>query len=329
MYTITQAPRSLSVIVPTWNNASVITRTLESIRGAIRFLHQQPNCDAVAAEIVVVDDGSTDGTLNVAERSLESSGVRFATVAHSTKTSAGVARNTGVKIASGELIFFCDADDIYFQEHIFFCFKFFEESARQEGGRFSIQTDRGQITVQVPNEAVAAIRTGVELETDIHPHWKAAIENCIPLNLCIRKDCHDFLEGFPEQKIPYNEIGGEDVSYQNLLGTFFKVAHAKIETVRYLRYPGNWFDRQLSKFRHPPPKTENELSETEEASHRLRLSIERGRANYLLHKLVSDVVPVGLMKSVNLSALGRMCRETRQTQMLLQLNEKLQVLPTE
>ena len=86
----------LSVIVPMYNCAPVIERCLNSI-------------DYQAAEIIVVDDGSTDGSYQVVEEFQKShSNVRLFR-----KTNGGPssARNEGMRHAHGRYICFVDADD--------------------------------------------------------------------------------------------------------------------------------------------------------------------------------------------------------------------------
>lgn len=64
-------------------------------------------------ELVVVDDGSTDGTLDIA--------CSFSGPIHVvTQDHAGVAaaRNSGVAMATGELIAFCDSDDFLFDDYL-------------------------------------------------------------------------------------------------------------------------------------------------------------------------------------------------------------------
>lgn len=85
----------LSVIVPAHNAAATIASCLASVRAQTRQ----------ADEIVVVDDGSTDGTADI---------VRAAdprvTVCTQRHGGAAAARNEGARMSSGELLFFCDAD---------------------------------------------------------------------------------------------------------------------------------------------------------------------------------------------------------------------------
>ena len=60
-------------------------------------------------EIVLVDDGSTDGSGKIADAyALEDSRIR---VIHQANGGASVARNTGLEVARGEYILFVDSDD--------------------------------------------------------------------------------------------------------------------------------------------------------------------------------------------------------------------------
>lgn len=81
----------ISVIVPTYNEEEVILDCLES-------LTKQTFKDF---EIIVVDDGSTDSTLEKLK------GVK---VFHQNHLGAGAARNLGAKHAKGEILVFVDAD---------------------------------------------------------------------------------------------------------------------------------------------------------------------------------------------------------------------------
>jgi glycosyltransferase involved in cell wall biosynthesis/MoaA/NifB/PqqE/SkfB family radical SAM enzyme len=85
---------SISVVIPAYNCEVSLPLCLES-------LQQQ---DFVPAEIIVVDDGSTDNTIKVAE----DLGVRV--VSRPVRGGAGAARATGVKAARGVIVAFIDSD---------------------------------------------------------------------------------------------------------------------------------------------------------------------------------------------------------------------------
>ena len=87
----------LSVIVPTYNRAWCIERCLDAL------LVESPN---VPMEVVVVDDGSTDGTDEVLQ------GYRDAvTIIRQSNGGPGAARNAGVRGSKGALVAFMDSDD--------------------------------------------------------------------------------------------------------------------------------------------------------------------------------------------------------------------------
>lgn len=91
--------KKVSVIVPAYN----AEKTLEKC--VISILNQTYH----DLEIIIVDDGSTDGTLEVA-RHLQSSDKRIQSV-HKENGGVSSARNFGMKYAQGDYIAFVDSDD--------------------------------------------------------------------------------------------------------------------------------------------------------------------------------------------------------------------------
>ena len=96
------SPR-VSVVTPAFDAAQTIGATVASVLG-------QTYRDL---ELVVVDDGSTDRTAAIAEAHGEP--VR---VVRQENRGVAAARNRGIEAAAGELIVFCDADDILLPEHV-------------------------------------------------------------------------------------------------------------------------------------------------------------------------------------------------------------------
>lgn len=276
--------KSFSVIVPVMNKEHAILRTLESVEASIQYFDQQHQGESVEAEIVVVNEGSTDRTPAIIQ-AFSQTHPHCKIVHHFKRTSAGTARNVGANAAKGDLLFFCDGDDLYFKEHIYLCFRLLNhDPTTNPATSFTLQREQGDQTIQLPNQAIGVVRTAVYMADDILPFWKVAIENSIPQNICIRRDCHEFVEGFPEQKIPYNETGCEDISYQLFISKFFKIVKVNLETVEYIRYPGNNFDRQLKKFQTPPEHHQEEMPSEMRELHLIRHQIEQNHVQYLLEK---------------------------------------------
>ncbi len=89
----------ISIIVPMYNVEKYLAKCLDSL---LNQTHQN-------LDIVLVDDGSSDKTLEIAnEYHLKDSRI---TVIHTDNYGVSHARNTGMKHASGEFILFIDSDD--------------------------------------------------------------------------------------------------------------------------------------------------------------------------------------------------------------------------
>ncbi|MGI4756428.1 MAG: glycosyltransferase family 2 protein [Janthinobacterium lividum] len=89
---------TISVVVPTYNRAALICETLD------RILRQTVPAD----EVIVVDDGSTDDTQAV----LAQYGDQIKSIIIPNSGDL-VARNVGMRAASGQLVAFCDSDDLW------------------------------------------------------------------------------------------------------------------------------------------------------------------------------------------------------------------------
>jgi len=92
--------RTVSVVVPAYNEATRLEATLRAIVGA---------ADVWDLEIVVVDDGSTDGTADVAASALEGVG-RVQIIRLASNQGKGAAVRAGVLSTTGQAVVYMDAD---------------------------------------------------------------------------------------------------------------------------------------------------------------------------------------------------------------------------
>lgn len=91
----------VSVVIPAYNVAEYINQTIASVRE-----QSYKNW-----ELIVVDDGSTDRTLEVIAESVKQ--IRQHVVVHHQENGGlSAARNSGVKLATGEYVYFLDSDDL-------------------------------------------------------------------------------------------------------------------------------------------------------------------------------------------------------------------------
>lgn len=90
----------LSIIIPAYNCQDNITRMINSIRDQDYFDY----------ELIIVNDHSTDGTVEVIDK-LSQSDKRIIIINQPNNGGASVARNTGISRAKGKYLMFLDADD--------------------------------------------------------------------------------------------------------------------------------------------------------------------------------------------------------------------------
>ncbi|MDX2155593.1 MAG: glycosyltransferase family A protein [Hyphomicrobiaceae bacterium] len=88
----------ISVVIPTYNRAVPVGEAIESVLSQSAPPH----------EVIVVDDGSTDGTA----ATLQSYGDRIV-VLHQRNSGVSSARNAGIARATGDWLAFLDSDDVW------------------------------------------------------------------------------------------------------------------------------------------------------------------------------------------------------------------------
>ncbi|MEA2573867.1 MAG: hypothetical protein QOH93_1165 [Chloroflexia bacterium] len=100
---------TISFVIPTYNRKDALLECLRAVEREGRAVR-----DVAAVEIVVVDDGSTDGSLDAVRDLQKSLSIPVEALAQSNR-GPGAARNRGVTRATGELVVFL-GDDIILQE---------------------------------------------------------------------------------------------------------------------------------------------------------------------------------------------------------------------
>jgi dolichyl-phosphate beta-glucosyltransferase len=97
-------PPKLSIVIPAYNEAARVGASLKTV---IAYLNQNRE----SAEVIVVDDGSSDATARIAEESLADAGaVSTRVIRYETNRGKGYAARTGLLAATGDIALFSDAD---------------------------------------------------------------------------------------------------------------------------------------------------------------------------------------------------------------------------
>jgi len=91
----------LSIIIPVFNEEKTIARAIEEVK--------ELSIEGIEKEVIVVDDGSTDGTASEISK-LKSSSANIKCIRHNKNQGKGAAISTGIKNASGDYVIIQDAD---------------------------------------------------------------------------------------------------------------------------------------------------------------------------------------------------------------------------
>ncbi|WP_329471062.1 glycosyltransferase family 2 protein [Exiguobacterium sp. 9-2] len=107
----------VSVIIPTYNSAKYLKRTIDSV---LKQTYQN-------FQIIIIDDCSQDETKKIVENYQK----KFSEIKYillDKNSGAAVARNTGIKKAEGKYLAFLDSDDVWFEDKLEIQLKYMREN---------------------------------------------------------------------------------------------------------------------------------------------------------------------------------------------------------
>ncbi len=203
----------ISVIIPLYNKRDEIGRTLRSVLSQSRL----------PREVIVIDDGSTDGSGEVIEQ-IASPLVRLV---RQENRGVSAARNRAMELAEGEWIALLDGDDEWLPDYLesmcALCERF--PQARAFGSGFKVRDERGRLS-----------RGRFPAKTGVVDYFQEAMR-ChvlIPSATLLHRTTALSLGGFPEgMKL------GEDQYLWTLLARKYSVAFLSEEHVIYSRAAQN------------------------------------------------------------------------------------------
>lgn len=166
-------PNLVSIIIPCYNNATCVVETLTSV------LEQTYK----AIEVILVDDGSRDNSVAVAENYLSQQKDLNYKIIQQENQGPSKARNHGVTQANGSYLFFIDADDRIHPDAIRQYEAVLESDATLNIVYSETEFFGAQEGIFVLNE--------FKLPQFLH-------NNCIPISAMVRKEIFNAVGGFDE-----------------------------------------------------------------------------------------------------------------------------------
>jgi len=197
----------VSIIIPLYNSEKYITQALDSV-----FAQDYPNM-----EVIVVNDGSTDDSINRLSPYLDK-----IILINQGNSGAAAARNTGIIRSLGEYIAFLDADDIWLPGKITAQVEFLESNSNSDFSVVHSNSVRWSVKDRGPIDMTFDFRSLPNKLPDVHSGWilKNMVEHhCICLNtLMIKQPCFAYTGLFNESLVI-----GEDTDMWIRLATKLKI----------------------------------------------------------------------------------------------------------
>lgn len=178
---------SFSIIIPAYNASDYLAETLDSAL----------NQTFSDFEILVIDDGSTDNTVEVVNR-YQKLDPRVKLISQENQ-GVSQARNTGIQAARGQYLAFLDSDDIWFPDNLEFHLNHFQTDSK-------LGISFARVEFINPDGSPTGQSSSLRLK-NISP-YHLYMENllCTPSNSVIRKEVFVEIGGFNKALSGYADI---------------------------------------------------------------------------------------------------------------------------
>lgn len=208
-----------SVVIPLYNKENFIESTVKSVL----------NQTFTDYEILIIDDGSTDTSLKIAN-ALAFAKVKI--IKHPTNRGLSAARNTGISAASADYVAFLDADDCWetnYLETIASLITQYPEAKLFATNYLEVYAE----FVALPPKINLEINETNFIVTDF---FKSSLNQPIycPSSLCVNRVVFDEIGRYDEQ-ITF----GEDVDFNIRANATFQLAYNPHPMVKYIMYTQN------------------------------------------------------------------------------------------
>jgi glycosyltransferase involved in cell wall biosynthesis len=224
---MSNTPNNVSVIIPCYNGERFIGEAIESVL-AQSFKN---------FEVIVVNDGSTDGSGSIVLEYLSDPRVRY--IEHAENRGISAARNTGIKEATGTHIAFLDQDDLWRSDKLEKQMAVF--TSAREGDVALVFSDRCIVFSDNPHRKRHFKETPSGLNTFSREKTIEAfyLRNFIPMvSILVRRECFDEL-GLLDENI---RSGGDDYEFCTRLLRRYRVFHIPEPLVTRREHSANYTD---------------------------------------------------------------------------------------
>lgn len=215
---------SVAVVIALYNGSKHVIRALDSVF----------NQTLVPSEIIVVDDGSSDGGVDLIQKWIHESGshIPFRVIGQS-NSGQGLARNAGVRSSEAEWIAFLDQDDIWYSNHLEMLISI-GQSNDQIGWVFSSFSEIDEKGNQINWDWLKSSNYQVP-----RPNLDSLLADdlmMLPSSSLIRRDAFNGVGGFDSQFRGYED---DDLFLRIFIFGGFTFAFVDIPTIAYRIHSGN------------------------------------------------------------------------------------------
>ncbi len=206
----------VSVVIPTYNRAALITRSIPSVL----------NQTFQNIEVIVVDDGSTDETADVVG-GLHDARIKY--IRLPSNTGAGASRNIGIHRSAGDFLAFQDSDDEWLPENLARHMSAFKGASPKLGVVYSdmLRISEDGTVKYHPSPVVVPGRL-INPDTQFYQVFGLGIQSVV-----LKRECLEAVGYFDEKLTAF-----EDLELLNRLSERYDFFHIQEPLVRYYETKG-------------------------------------------------------------------------------------------